>query len=402
MTDRLPLSICVPSRNRQETFRQTVCDLIANPRADIEFVFADNSDDPTVMNDFMAGLSDPRIRYLPALPETLPMQDNWERTMMATTGDWVIFIGDDDYVDPDAIDVILDIVARRPETEAIGWNRLSFKWPSYRPFPGNFTLSLRNDVQQADRVSLFRRMLQWEDASNVPTSPFTAYHGAVSRKTMEAIRKLYGGRYFEHPTVDFDCGAKLLFAARNFVFVSRPLSVLGATAKSNSASIGRYSKALENYESFVQQKGDAFEAGAAMDDFPFKSNLGTAASIISAQHWFKTKYAIRIDGWEANFVRALATDCSRAIDRNDFDTHTELCRRAVTRFEGGKYLPCFEPRFTGGSAGIFTGLKNDSLYIDERIGDCETPAQLYGLVQAMIEPASALKFSLEQPRLAAA
>ncbi|MDB5524242.1 MAG: hypothetical protein JWM58_2005 [Rhizobium sp.] len=402
MTDGLKLSICVPSRNRQETFQQTVRDLIANSRPDIEFVFADNSDDPAVMNDFMAGMSDPRIRYLPAPPETLPMQDNWERSMAAATGDWIIFIGDDDYVDPDAMDVIRETVSRRQETEAIGWSRLSFKWPDYRPYAGNFNLSLKNEVKHADRVSLFRRMFQWEEASNVPASPFTVYHGAVSRKAMENIRKLYGGRYFEHPTVDFDCGSKLLFAARHFVFVSRPLSVLGATAKSNSAAIGRFAKALEIYENFVREKGNAFESGDAMQDFPFKSNLGTASSILSAQHWFKSKYGIRVDGWEANFVKALAKDCSRAIDRNDFDLHVELCRRAITRFEDGKYLDAFVPRFTGASAGIFTGLMNNSLHIDERIGDCQTPAELYALVQAMIEPMSALKFNLEQQRLVAA
>ncbi len=40
------LSICVPSRNRQLYFRQTIDALLDSGRTDVEFVFADNSDDP--------------------------------------------------------------------------------------------------------------------------------------------------------------------------------------------------------------------------------------------------------------------------------------------------------------------------------------------------------------------
>jgi glycosyltransferase involved in cell wall biosynthesis len=396
---RPKLSICVPSRNRQDTFQQTITDLIFNPRADVEFVFADNSDDPAIMNGFMAGIADPRIRYLPAPSETLPMQDNWERTMAATTGEWIIFIGDDDYVDPDAIDIIHEIIRRQPATEVISWNRPSFKWPSYRPFAGNFNFSLRNDVIRLDRAMLVQRMFRWEGATHVPAAPFTVYHGAVSRRAAEEVKRRYGGRYFEHPTVDFDFGFKLLFTARDFVFINRPLSILGATEKSNSAAVGRYRRAMENYDTFLRDQGNRFETGGAMDDFPFKSSLGVASSIMSAQHWFKTHYRIRIDGWEENFVRALAIDCGRAIDRDEFDMHAELCRRAIAGFAKGKYSHAFAPRFTEGSAGIFTGLNGTVLYVDERIGDCRTPAELYGILQSLIEPASALKYTFGAERM---
>ena len=119
------LTICVPSRIRQHTFLQTIRDLLASPRQDVEFVFTDNSDDPSIADAFMAGIADPRVRYLPSADRTLPMQDNWERTMRAATGDWVTFIGDDDYLDPDVIDTIAAVATRRPEADAVGWGRPS-------------------------------------------------------------------------------------------------------------------------------------------------------------------------------------------------------------------------------------------------------------------------------------
>jgi glycosyltransferase involved in cell wall biosynthesis len=395
MTETPLLSICVPSRNRQDTFRQTILDLVASPRPDVEFVFADNSDEPAIMDGFIATLDDPRIRYLPSPAETLPMQDNWERTIEATSGDWIIFIGDDDYLDPDTAGVIAEILARAPDTEAITWNKPGFKWPSYRPFAGNFSFSLLNDVTRSDRSHLIRRMLLWERASYVPSMPYTIYHGAVSRPAMQRMKHLYGGRYFEHPTVDYDCGNRLLLSAKSFVFVNRPLSILGATEKSNSSAVGRFAKALENYGNFVREKGNRFEAEGAMADFPFKSNLGVASSILSGQHWFKTTYGVVLDGWQENFVRALARDCSRAIDRQEFDLHTELCRRAVAAFEGGRHLDAFKPKFSGGQASVYTGMNEDKLYVSEDIGGCRTPAELYRLLQSILEPMSDLRYHLD-------
>jgi glycosyltransferase involved in cell wall biosynthesis len=104
------ISICVPSRNRQFWFQQTIRALLESKRGDVEFVFADNSDDASVMARFMEEFAgDPRIVYLPPGPRIYPMLDNWERTVAATSGDWVTVIGDDDYVDPDLAGVLARI-----------------------------------------------------------------------------------------------------------------------------------------------------------------------------------------------------------------------------------------------------------------------------------------------------
>ena len=64
MVETMRLSICVPSRNRQFYFQKTIEGLLRNKRDDIEFVFVDNSDDPSIMNDFMrAYADDPRVHF---------------------------------------------------------------------------------------------------------------------------------------------------------------------------------------------------------------------------------------------------------------------------------------------------------------------------------------------------
>ena len=95
------LTICVPSRNRQRYFQETIRSQLINLRTDVEYVFADNSDDAGIMNGFMQDiLGDPRVKYLPSVDRVLSMVENWDRCVEAATGEFVCMIGDDDYADP--------------------------------------------------------------------------------------------------------------------------------------------------------------------------------------------------------------------------------------------------------------------------------------------------------------
>jgi hypothetical protein len=386
------LSICVPSRNRQNTFLQTIEDLLASPRDDVEFVLADNSDDGSLVADFLAAHPDPRIRHLPPAGEPLPMQDNWDRAMRAARGAWVTVIGDDDYVDPDVADTIAAIVRRRPEVDAIGWSRPAFKWPGFRPFPGNACIALGNTAHLADRQDGLQALLLWRGAAPVPKTSFSAYHGAVRREAMERIRARFSDRYFEHPTVDYECSCKLLLTGRAFVYVDRPFSVLGATAESHSSAVGRFERVEVINAALRPEDGPAFD----VPGFPFTSRLGVAGSILAAQKWFTTRYGLPMTGWQENFLRALEIDCGRAEDRAGFERHAAACRTALEAFEDGRWLARFQPRFVPrGRTAAFTGLAGSNLFVDEAIGNCANPAAFYRLIQSLLPPVEALRYAFD-------
>lgn len=389
---RPALSICVPSRNRQRTFVQTIRDLLANPRPDVEFVLVDNSDDPTIVDAVVTRIPDSRIRYVPSAEHVLPMQDNWERAMQAATGDWITFIGDDDYVDPDVIDTILEIARRRPEVDAIGWSRLGFQWPDYRPFSGNACVALGNSVHLVNRDDQMRQLFHWHGAAPIPKVAFSVYHGAVRRSAMEKIHTHFSGCYFEHPTVDFECACKLLMTGREFVYVDRPFSVLGATAASNSSAVGRFGRVGEINAALAESEGPRFDA----PDFPFTSRLGVAASIMATLHWFSTRYGVAMQGWETSFLKALAIDCGRAEDRESYEAHVAACHEAIAGWQGGIWMDAFRPRFMPlGRARPFTGLRGTTLFIDESAGDCATPAEFYALTQSILPPVEMLHFAFD-------
>jgi hypothetical protein len=209
---------------------------------------------------------------------------------------------------------------------------------------------------------------------------------------MERIRRHFSGRFFEHPTVDFDCAAKLLITARELVYVDRSFSVAGSTASSNSSAVGRFARVQEINAGLTRDEGPRFE----VPGFPFTSRIGVAGSILATLHWFTQRYGLPMEGWEENFLSALEIDCSRAEDRTGFDLHVAACRDALARWRGGALLDAFDPRFVPrGRSAAYTGLIGTNLFVDEAIGGCRTPAEFFGYVSDILPPADTLRYMFD-------
>eukprot|EP01038_Epipyxis_sp_PR26KG_P018091 gene18091-25409_t len=264
------LSICVPSRNRQIYFQETIRALTSSPRTDIEFVFADNSDDPSIMNDFIRELSDERVVYLPSGSKTYSMIDNWERTVAASTGKWITVIGDDDYLDPDLATVLTRISAAKPELEAFEWSRLAYSWPDPgRERPTNVNINPGKGIFNMPKEIVRSRAFLWKDADVSPVGGFSIYHSAISRPLLNKIYHGCKGRYFEHPVVDFDFAFKSALFGQNFAVCERPFSVLGACPKSNSASLQDLAMMRQRSQDFMDELGRELDADDVVKDFPF-------------------------------------------------------------------------------------------------------------------------------------
>lgn len=385
MPDRPKLSICVPSRNRQDCFRQTILDLIENPRSDIEFVFADNSDDPSLMDGFVAALGDARIHYLPSPDRPLSMADNWERTVRAAAGDWVTVIGDDDYVDPDIADRIMEIESRDDAVEAIGWNRVPFQWSSARSEEKSTPFSLANRIMRHTKDQLERRLFGWATATYMPQCPYGIYHGTVPRRTLDRIASTFSGRFFEHPTVDYDFMHKLVSSSDNYAYINRPMSILGVASSSNSAAVGDSARVKRAVDAHRQENGDAFEQATLAAGFPFRAESGVAGNIMAAQVWFKQRYGCTYDGWQENFARAVTLECSLWKERDGFEHHVAGIDAAFREWEDGRYLPLFRPRFVGHLDGpTFWGVHDNHLYVNQDVAGSQTPRAFYRVLQDIL------------------
>ena len=395
MPDVPKLSICVPSRNRQDCFRQTIIDLTANPRSDIEFVFADNSDDPNVMDDFMRGLDDPRIVYLRSRETVLSIADNWERTVSAATGAWICVIGDDDYVETDLPDYIDGIEARDQTVEAIGWNRAPFQWIAARSDTKSIPFSLANCIQRHTYDQLAGRLFGWHGATYMPQCPYGIYHGAIPRRTLDRILAKFSGRFFEHHTVDYDFSHKLVSSSENFVFINRPMSILGVSPSSCSAAVGDAKRLRRIIEAHENEAGRRVEGKKDDADIPFGPDSGVAGNIIAAQMLFKRKYSFEFPGWEQNFACAAVRECQLWTDPVSYQQQCARMRSAFEKWEGGKYLALFNPQFTAPATGKpYWGLRGDQLHISQEVADADTPHAFYQVLKAILPEGAEIEYAL--------
>ena len=119
-------SIVIPTRERPDVLRFAIKTVLKQTRPNFELVIMDNCSPPAtraVVDEF----DDPRVRYFRS-PERLSMSDNWERALEHVTGDYVTYLGDDDGLMPDAVEIAERFHRERPDL-IVSWMPFVWMWP---------------------------------------------------------------------------------------------------------------------------------------------------------------------------------------------------------------------------------------------------------------------------------
>ena len=386
----IQLSICLPTRNRQKYCFETIRALAASDASDFEVIVGDNSDDASILADFITNeLKDSRFRLIAPEDTVLPMVDNWERLVGEAKGRWISVIGDDDYIDPKLVLLLKYYERIYPGVESIVWARMKFNWPDNRSARGLSVVPVSHGTYIANKSSLQDRLYRWSDGTKRPAASFGVYHGAVRKSLMERIKRKYGGRYFEHPVVDFDSTCKVIREAKMLVHCQRPFSVLGACAASNSAGTTSRKTLMERVKTFKAET----QGKTDMDDpvFPFPiSDPGASfcSAIASTTSWFCRTYGIDLSGFPENFSRAAMDELSDTVIEEDHELRKAFFERCFDVWEGGKWRDCFQPKpFRGNKSYNETcGVINNYLYIREDVTPSQTPAEFYHFGESAIMP----------------
>ena len=387
----IQLSICLPTRNRQKYCIETIRAIAESDAGNFEVLVGDNSDDGSILADFFADeFKDPRFRLIGPEDRVLSMVDNWERLVGETGGRWIAVIGDDDYIDPKLTLLLKHYERRYPDVEAVGWSRMHYNWPDNRATPALSAVPVSHDTFIAVKSVLADRLYRWSEGSRKPAAGFGAYHGAVRKSLMERIKKKYGGRYFEHPVVDFESSCKVIREAKMLVHCQRPFSVLGACAASNSAGTKSRKTLVDRVNTFKAETVGTID----MDDpvFPFPiSDPGASicATVASTTYWFCRTYGIDLTGFHENFAKAAMDECHNTLVEEDYELKKAYFERGFDAWEGGKWRAHFKPMpFWGNrSHNELSGVLNDMLYIKEDVPPVATPGEFYHFGESMILPA---------------
>ena len=135
-----------------------------------------NSVDDT--RDVVAAIKDERLRYVHP-GRDISMRQNFEFALSHASGDYVIFIGDDDGVVPNGIATLRHLLQKQAPDVVI-WRHITYIWPHKENGPKDGLLKFRYrdfcgplkrlDPQQVFEDFCAARLINYRDGANI-------YHG---------------------------------------------------------------------------------------------------------------------------------------------------------------------------------------------------------------------------------
>lgn len=106
----MKFSVVIPCHDRLNLLKEAVYTVLQQDWFDWELIIFDNASDKELM-DFIKNLGDPRIRY-DRSDQFLAVTESWNRAIDMASGDYIIFLGDDDGLTPNFFSRIAPIIAQ--------------------------------------------------------------------------------------------------------------------------------------------------------------------------------------------------------------------------------------------------------------------------------------------------
>ena len=304
------LSLIVPTRERAATLGSTLATALDQKCQEYEVIVSDNaSTDRTaeVVHEF----DDSRLRYVNT-GKRLSMCGNYEFALSHACGDYVIFVGDDDAVVPNAIDRLISQMRPASERRAYMWPLHIYDWPVGGRTGRVAYLAPNREPSELLLKPKARDVVRrggWK-YYELP-SP---YHAAIPRLVLDDIRASTG-RVFHSTQPDVFTAMAIPAFANRALNLGTPITFNGRSASSNG--LGFVDKSAQaNIQRFLREYGN----------YPFHPSLypGVAASanmipdaILRARDLFPDLYRDSEFSYEAMW----AFSC-----RHRFVSHLEVLR----------------------------------------------------------------------------
>lgn len=259
--DRPLLSIVVPSCNRHRYLLPVLSTLLHETEAEI--VVSDNSDAALSPESLLTLGGGTRLVYQHHA-DRLSVVDNFERGLRMATGDYLIFIGDDDCIGPGIEDIVR--WARAEEIDAVVSYRnrfiASYFWPGVKSkyFGDSYAgkMFVNHHTGRAHRLDTKAAI---REAANRPGSGLCsmarAYHGIISRALVDRVVAKHG-QLFGGVSPDIYSATLLTYEANKVYVLDHPFVIPGASPPS-TAGEGAARKDIDGLKDreHIRRFGDA-------------------------------------------------------------------------------------------------------------------------------------------------
>jgi glycosyltransferase involved in cell wall biosynthesis len=232
---RPKFSIIIPTRARPETLRYTLQTCLSQNFENYEIVVCDNYSPPETQK-LVEDFNSSRIVYFRS-DHPLSMRDNWEMAYSKSSGEYVMFIGDDDALSPFALSQ-LEAFLNQNNVLALTWRCGVYVWPnvSRKDLANYLQIPVSQQLKWYDGRSAIADVIANRLQANLLPN---IYHGLAARSVLEQIRER-SGHIFGGYMVDTYTSFAIAYFAKRYAYLGIPITISGFSKESHSIAMHFY------------------------------------------------------------------------------------------------------------------------------------------------------------------
>lgn len=230
--NRVFFSILLPTKDRLDLLQCAVKSILMQSYDNWELIISDNCSKEDI-ETWVDGIGDARIKYIRQV-SPISVTENWNATNECANGDYMIMLGDDDALLPNALRILAEKITSYNYPELIVFPAYLYLQPNVDPvLTGGdlqkvFPLAEYSQEQLLDkegRIKLVSDCCRFERSFGY-NMQFYCYS-----KELEKAVEVYGN-FYEPPYPDYYTASLMLYIAERVLHIKDEITIIGVTPKS--------------------------------------------------------------------------------------------------------------------------------------------------------------------------
>jgi len=229
----MKFSVLLPTRNGGPFLENCILSILEQGYGDMELVISDNANTDRTPEIIQKFIGDSRVKSL-RLEVPVSVTDNWNNALNASSGNYILMMGDDDYLLPGYFYRMEQLLNKYSQPDCILHNAYSYVAPGSidnnpHSFYSESHFQFDEDLLEESLLTAKQRLDIVCDMFDFKVRiPLNMQTTLVARKAFSKV----GGGVFQKPFPDHYALNSLLLTASNWVFSPEKLLVVGVSPKS--------------------------------------------------------------------------------------------------------------------------------------------------------------------------
>ena len=228
----MKFSVLLPTRNGGKYLKSCIESVLSQDYKDMELIVFDNANTDNTAEVVNSYSNDKRLKYY-RIDSVVSVTDNWNNALKKSSGDYVLMMGDDDFLLPGYFDTLDKIIKENDFPDGISYFGYTFIYPDAVDNKEGYYLDPHYDYEKKlmdsgkptknQLKSIVYDMFKFKNRVPLNTLPHI-----WSRKVINRV----DGELFRPPYPDHFSLNAILLKANTWVFSKKKLYIIGVTPKS--------------------------------------------------------------------------------------------------------------------------------------------------------------------------